>query len=113
MHEVSIVSDLFEIIQENIVKHELKAVTKVVLKIGEMTCVEEHAIRFAFEAMAKDTEVERAELIIDKVKATAKCESCGEIFAASFLNKICPKCSLFSGHILTGYELYIDELEGE
>ncbi len=113
MHEVSIAASLFEIINENIAAHKLTKITKVGLKIGEMTCVEESALRFAFEAFSQDTEAKEAEIIIERVKATAKCSSCNTTFEISFYHKICPKCSIFSNHIITGYELFIDILEGE
>lgn len=113
MHEVSITADLFEIIEENITLHKLNKISKVGLKIGEMTCLEESALRFSFEAFSKDTAVEGAELIIERVKATALCRECGDVYEISFYNKICPQCSSFSNDVVTGYELFIDTLEGE
>ncbi|SHI66453.1 hydrogenase nickel incorporation protein HypA/HybF [Geosporobacter subterraneus DSM 17957] len=113
MHEVSITADLFEIIEENITLHKLNKISKVGLKIGEMTCLEESALRFSFEAFSKDTAVEGAELIIERVKATALCSQCGDVYGISFYNKICPQCSSFSNDVVTGYELFIDTLEGE
>ena len=113
MHEVSITADLFEIIKENIALHKLSKVSKVGLKIGEMTCLEESALRFSFEAFSKDTEVEGAALSIERVKATAQCGQCHNIYEISFYDKLCPLCGTFSNHVLTGYELFIDTLEGE
>ncbi|WP_459195559.1 hydrogenase maturation nickel metallochaperone HypA/HybF [Wukongibacter baidiensis] len=105
--------EIFEIVKENIITYNLKKVEKVVLKIGEFTCVEEGALRFAFEAFTKDTEAEEAELIIDRVEASAKCNNCENTFKVTFTNKICPKCSTFSNAIVTGYELLLHEIEGE
>lgn len=113
MHEVSIMGEIFEIIEDNVKSYNLKRVDKVVLKIGEFTCVEEGALRFAFEAFSKDTEAEEAELIIDRVEASAKCNECDETFKVAFTNKICPKCNTFSNDIVTGYELLLHEIEGE
>ncbi|WP_273225113.1 hydrogenase maturation nickel metallochaperone HypA [Geosporobacter ferrireducens] len=113
VHEVSITADLFEIIKENILLHNLSKISRVVLKIGEMTCLEESALRFSFEAFSKDTAVEGAALSIDRVKATARCDQCKNIYEISYFNKICPLCSSFSNDVITGYELYIDTLEGE
>ena len=113
MHEVSIAEGIFDIVRENIQEYQLKKINRVVLKIGEFTCVEDHALRFAFEAFAKDTEAEGAELRIHRVKATAQCDECGEIFNISFTDKICPRCKTFSSKIITGYELSLDEIEGD
>ena len=53
MHEVSIMGEIFEIINENVINHNIKKVNKVVLKIGEFSCVEDSALKFAFEAFSK------------------------------------------------------------
>ncbi|GIM27738.1 putative hydrogenase nickel incorporation protein HypA [Clostridium polyendosporum] len=113
MHEVSIMGDIFNIVNENIVNYKMKKVNKILLKVGEFTCVQEDALQFAFEAFSKDTVAEGAELIIDRVEATAKCSNCEEIFKITFVNKICPKCQTFSNNIVTGYELLLQEIEGE
>lgn len=113
MHEVSIMGEIFEMINENVKSHNLKKVSEVVLKIGEFTCVEEGALRFAFEAFSKDTEAEEAKLVIEKIEASAKCDHCGQVFKVAFTNKICPKCNTFSNNIITGYELLLHEMEGE
>lgn len=113
MHEVSIMGEIFEIINENISTHNIKKVNKVVLKIGEFSCVEDSALKFAFQAFSKDTESEKAELVINRVKAKAQCSECGQLFDISFTDKKCPKCHVFSNNIISGYELLLDEIEGE
>lgn len=113
MHEVSIMGEIFDIIKDNVNVHNLKKVNKVGLKIGEFSCVEDGALRFAFEAFSKDTEADGAELIIDRVEAAAECNNCGQVFKVSFTNKICPKCGKFSNNIVVGYELLLNEIEGE
>lgn len=113
MHEVSIVMDMVEIIKENAEVHGLKHVNKVLMKIGEMTCIQESSIRFAFEAIAKGTPAEGAELIIEKVKATARCSNCGTVYEVSFFNKQCSNCGKSSSTLITGYELSLEHLEGE
>lgn len=113
VHEVSIMGEIFEIIKDNVKNYNLKKVNKVVLKIGEFTCVEESALRFAFEAFSKDSEAEKAEMIIDRVGASAKCDDCGQVFNVTFTNKMCPGCNSYSSNIVTGYELLLHEIEGE
>ena len=61
----------------------------------------------------RDTESEKAELIINRVKAKAECNECGQVFDISFTDKKCPKCNVFSNNIVSGYELLLDEIEGE
>lgn len=113
MHEVSIMGEVFEIIENAAMENQLKKINRVTLKIGEFSCVEEHALRFAFEALSKDGIVEKAQLDIEKVEATAACSFCGKIFRVSFTEKNCPVCGNFTNNIVTGYEIELSQLEGE
>jgi hydrogenase nickel incorporation protein HypA/HybF len=113
MHEVSIMGEVFEIIEDNVVNHNIKKVNKVIIDIGEFTCVEESALRFSFDTMKIDTACEDSDFIINKIPATAKCDDCGEVFNVSYTNKLCSICNKFSNNILTGYELSLQTIEGE
>lgn len=113
MHEVSIMGEMFEIMEQAALEHQMKRISRVVLKIGEFSCVEEHALRFAFEALSKDGIVEGAQLNIERVDASARCPSCREVFKVTFTEKKCPICNEFSNDIVTGYEIELNQLEGE
>lgn len=113
MHEVSVASELLDIIFINAEIHNIKEVKKIVLKIGEFTCIQENALRFAFKAISKKTLCANAQLVIETVKAAAYCENCKQCFDINYTNKICPKCGQFSFNITTGYELLLESIEGE
>lgn len=113
MHEVSIVQNLISIVCKKAEENNLKKINKISLKIGEFSGVLEDSLRFAFTAVSKDIIVEDAELIIEKVEAYAKCNSCNISFKIDHFNKLCPKCSEFSDNVLSGYELYINTIEGD
>ncbi len=113
MHEVSVISEVFEIINEYVNVYDLKRINKIVLKIGEFTCIEKSALRFAFEALSRDTICENSELVINKIRASAYCDNCKKNFNISYTNKICPECSKFSNNVVTGYELLMEKIEGE
>ena len=113
MHEVSIVQSLISIVCNKADENNLKKINKISLRIGEFSGVFEDSIRFAYKAISKDTIAEGAELIIEKVYATAKCDHCDIEFKISHFNKLCPKCQSFSNNILSGYELNINTIEGD
>lgn len=113
MHEMSVMGEVFAIINNNIDKYNLIKITKVVIRVGEMTCINDKSLRFAFQVFAENTIVEGAELIIKKVQARAKCNNCGSVFKISYTDKICPFCNTYSDQIVNGYELYLDKVEGE
>lgn len=113
MHEVSIMGEMFEIMEQAALENQMKRISRATLKIGEFSCVEEHALRFAFEALSMDGIVEGAELNIERVEASARCSSCREVFKVTFTEKRCPTCKEFSNDIVTGYEIELNQLEGE
>jgi hydrogenase nickel incorporation protein HypA/HybF len=78
------------------------------LKIGEMAGVNEDALRFAFEVMAKGTAAEGAELGIEKVPLLVRCAACGtRSNAADFVFR-CPACGSGDIEILAGREMEVD-----
>ncbi len=113
MHEMSIMARVFEIIEEARQEHQLEKINSVELKIGQLTCVEESALQFAFSVFADSNDLQEAELKIDWVSAEAKCDNCGVEFAVEWKNRSCPNCDNFCQQLLTGKELYLSKLEGE
>jgi hydrogenase nickel incorporation protein HypA/HybF len=113
MHEVSIVQNVIGIVCQKVTEYNIEKINKVRLKIGELSGVNEDSIRFAFSAVSKDTIIEGAELIIEKIEATANCISCDISFKIDHFNKLCPKCKIFCENVISGYELLIDSIEGD
>lgn len=113
MHEVSIINNVIEIALEKAEENKLKNIRKITLKIGDFSGVMKDSLMFAFQGASKETPLENTELVIDRVKATGECSNCNIIFEIEHFNKLCPKCNEFCSNILTGYELYIDTLDGD
>ncbi|MDP4147137.1 MAG: hydrogenase maturation nickel metallochaperone HypA [Bacillota bacterium] len=113
MHEVSIMESAMDIVLEKAKEHNFKNIHKITIKIGELSGVMSDALVFAFNGVSKGTIAEGAEFLIEKVEATAGCNDCGIIFPIDHFNKLCPSCNKFSTNILSGYELYVNTIEGE
>ncbi len=113
MHEMSLMAQLFSIIDDYIIRHKLSEVSKVVLKIGEMTCVEDSTLEYTFHLFARGTKVEDAELIIKKIEAVSECQYCGERYKINYTDKICPTCKKYNKNLISGDELLLARLEGE
>jgi hydrogenase nickel incorporation protein HypA/HybF len=113
MHEAAIAYNAMEVILEKAKENNLVKINKVRVKVGELTGVMPDALRFAFESASRGTIAENAVLEIERVKPTAVCEECKITFDIDHFNKLCPSCGKFSSSILTGYELYVNTLEGD
>jgi hydrogenase nickel incorporation protein HypA/HybF len=74
MHELAIAESIVEAVGEHVGDAR---VTRVVLEVGALACVEPDAIRFCFSACAQGTAADGAALEIVEVPARARCRTCG------------------------------------
>ena len=66
MHEMHIIKDVFEDVLKRAKENDAKSVTRVYLKMGEYTEINEEILRFFFKENGKNTPLEGAELSIEK-----------------------------------------------
>jgi hydrogenase nickel incorporation protein HypA/HybF len=76
MHELSIASSMVESVLEFAEAPPPKKVLKVLLQIGELTCVEPEQLRFSYMAITKETALEDSTLEIEEVDALVACPHC-------------------------------------
>jgi len=77
MHELSIASNLVESVLEFANTPPPKKVLKVLLQIGELTCVEPEQLHFCYTAVIKETAIEDTTLEIERIAAEVACSHCG------------------------------------
>lgn len=112
MHELSITRSMMEIVEEELVRHGLKRLTTLRIRVGELAAVEPEALRFCFEACVKGTAHEGALLCIENVPLTGRCERCSVELPVEGFVQACPEC----GGALTrtgGHELDIISMEAD
>ncbi len=113
MHEVSMMCSVIEMVEELCFKEGMKSVGEITLHIGKLTCVEESALKFAFEAMKKDELLSKAILKIKSIEGKAYCENCKNDYRIDFNKRNCPVCNNFSNTIISGEEILLYKIEGE
>lgn len=113
MHELSITQGLLQIVLEEASKHSISKVSVVKLRIGQLTGVEPLSLSFCFELLTKDTLAEGADLQIDMVPIKRKCPNCLEVFETDNFSFVCPACSSVNTELITGRELYVEQIEGD
>jgi len=115
MHELSIASTLVESVLEFANSPPPKKVLKVLLQVGELTCVEPDQLQFCYSAVIKETPIEDSTLEIERVPAEVACSHCGyagppkywddALAAAPIATLQCPTCGLatesINGHDCT------------
>jgi hydrogenase nickel incorporation protein HypA/HybF len=77
MHELSIASSIVESVLEFAGTPPVKKVVKVLLQIGELTCVEAEQLRFSYTVITKETPLEASSLEIEHMGALVACSHCG------------------------------------
>ena len=113
MHEVSIIQNVIEIVTQKAVENKFTVINKVSLRIGELSGVMPESLYFAFESCIQGTMLEESTLGIKDVSALGKCEACNLEFPIEHFNKLCPNCNKFCTSVVSGYELYVDTIEGD
>jgi len=111
MHEIAIVSSLFEIINRKIEEHAIESISRVCLKVGEMAAIEPMTLTACFEMLAEGTPVQGAVLAIDILPVMARCPPCATLFRVIQHQFVCPTCCGDTVEFVSGKELYIDSME--
>ena len=111
MHEMSIVAGVLDAAQASAVDAGAERVTKITLRIGDMTEVIDEALEFAFEALTENTIFEGAELAVEKVHPRSICLECFNEFDHDRFHRTCPECGSYETQLLAGRELEIESIE--
>lgn len=111
MHEHSIAISVIDICIEQLQKSRGTKIQKIVLEIGELAGVEISSFGFILKEVVKNTELEKAELIIESKQGRARCIVCESVFTLINFYDPCPDCKNFTSEIIQGKELKIKSIE--
>ncbi len=110
MHELAITQNIVEICE----KHASgRRILSVKVEIGDLSGVVPEAVEFCFEACSRDTLLEGARLVIERVPGRARCRDCTAEQDVASYHEACAACGGFGMEILSGTELRVRELEVE
>jgi len=113
MHEMSIAMSIVDIAVDEMKSQGAKRVLKVKVVIGGLSGVVAESVEFCYEACAKGTPAQGSELILERVAPKAQCMECEKAYEPSGVLSVCPECGAFGGKIISGEELYVDEILAE
>ena len=110
MHEISLLENVREILQDHAKAQNFSQVTKITLEIGQLSCVEPSALRFGFDAVMKGSLAENAELILTTLVGLGLCEQCKKQVSIATLYEPCELCGHLFVTITQGNEMKIKDL---
>lgn len=107
MHELSIVMNILETVEDSAIEHKATGVSVIELEIGLLSGIEFDALEFAFEHAPKSKILQNVKFLINKIQPSARCAECQHEFETNEFAAHCPKCNSFRTEIIKGDELRI------
>jgi hydrogenase nickel incorporation protein HypA/HybF len=111
MHEIGIMEDTLKLALEYAKRENATKITRLKMRVGDMSSVIPDSLQFAFDVMIKGTIAEGATLEIETIPVTCYCSNCQKEFTPKTLFYECPECHQLTTKILTGKELELTSLE--
>ncbi|HVO82485.1 MAG TPA: hydrogenase maturation nickel metallochaperone HypA [Terriglobales bacterium] len=113
MHEMGIACEVLAAARREAQKYPGRSPRKVGVRIGELTAVDPEALRFCFEVITRDSEMQPLELEIEICPFRFRCLSCGHEFVVRNYETQCPQCAGIKTECIGGQELDLAYLEVE
>lgn len=113
MHELSIVLNIVEIVEEEAFKANAESVSAIELDIGKLSTIEPAAFEFAWKHGIRNSVLETSELTINYIAGRGKCSECDTLFEMKALYDPCPECGCALSEIVEGKEMNIKSIRIE
>ena len=110
MHELGIVLEIFELIEEISQEQNLKEISSVTVEVGELSGVIPEYLAECWKAARLSSQFEHTELNLITIPATALC-ACGQEYEMTKNSRICPYCHKTDYTIQHGREFMVKEIE--
>ncbi len=110
MHELSLVESMMTQLEAFLEREGCPRLISVKVAIGRLSGVDPDCFKFAFDALAEGTDMEKAELIIEKIPFEILCGECGIKTKPDAPFMKCGTCNSEKVEIVSGREFMIREL---
>ncbi len=110
MHEMMVAVSLLAAISEKSAKQNAEPVGAKI-SCGKLNAINDEALCFAFEAIAKGTCCEGMKLEIEHKPIRGRCKNCDAGFDVELSSPRCPKCGGEDFELLPDAPLVLEEIE--
>jgi hydrogenase nickel incorporation protein HypA/HybF len=111
MHELGIAASILDCVQSEAKRHPGLHISKVGVKVGELSGVDADALQFGFECLVKETDFEPLTLDIESIPRVQQCPQCQNEFRMTDYDPKCPRCGEFMTRCVSGDQLDIAYME--
>ena len=112
MHESMVAQSLLTAISAEAAEQKAKPIAAKI-SYGQLYALNEEALRFAFEAIAKGSVCEGVKIEAEQKPLQARCKDCNEIFVPDICSMVCVNCGSRGLDILPDAPLVLEEIEFE
>jgi hydrogenase nickel incorporation protein HypA/HybF len=113
MHEMGIANSVLEAVRNEMRRYPDAHPSKVCVRVGEMAAIDQDALRFCFDAIKQDTELEQLQLEVELCARRHRCHRCQHEFVVHDYLFRCPDCASLETECISGDELELAYLEVE
>jgi hydrogenase nickel incorporation protein HypA/HybF len=110
---MGIANSILEAVQKEVSRYPGTKAKKVAIRVGELAAIDEDALRFCFEVLARDTDLDGLRLEIDLCPRQHRCHDCDCTFIVRDYDFRCPKCQKIAAQCISGDELELAFVEVE
>lgn len=113
MHELSVVANLFEILEEKVKEQNGKKIILIKLQIGALSGIVPELLVSAFDIYKKDTIAADAKLKIEVIPLKVQCKACHKVMVKDDFLFICDYCESTNIETLEGTEMILEKMDIE
>ncbi len=111
MHELGIVFNIANTLEDYAKQNNIEEIKQVVVEVGQLSTVIPTYLKECYPAAMERSEIlKNSELVIEVVPANGRCKECEKIFNVVSFEKKCPHCESSSYELLSGEEFQIKEI---
>jgi hydrogenase nickel incorporation protein HypA/HybF len=110
MHELSIATNILEIVRQSVPAEDHNNVQSVKIKLGDVSGVIADSLEFSFEAITDNSPFENTKLDIRRIPFLIQCSECMEITTNEYGVRICSACNSTDTELVSGDELLVDSI---
>jgi len=111
MHEMTICEQIIGQLEDERHRRGFAMVKRLRLELGQLSCLDPDALRYAFEISTRETFMDGMVLEIDRPPGRAVCLACGAEAAISSRLDTCPACGSDRLDALGGAQMRLIEME--
>jgi hydrogenase nickel incorporation protein HypA/HybF len=108
MHERGLAEKIFRM---SLRQAEGKTISKIFVRVGELKAVEPESLKFWFDAIARDNNMDVSELEVEEVPVSWGCSYCGREYDPDSPTLICSNCGSKELTMVSGEELEVSGVE--